>query len=141
LQGFFDAEGSIVWSSAHRVELSLTNTDRDLLERLRIALSKSGYYSKVRLKGHSRLGIGDSPMWALVIWRFYDVRDLLREIPLQHPEKKAKARIALTLNYGESEFARSRSTRKWTDLLEQIRVDRDLFVKCAQSLLSPSVDN
>lgn len=130
LAGFFDAEGSI-WlneSSIFGFEVSVTNSDSDLLETLRTKLHRLGFpfhLSKNR----------ENAVWHLRMWDQAKVKELLQSLPLRHPEKVSKARIALGRENAISTNSYERLTDEWDGLLRGIKLGRDAFTQKAMEAL------
>jgi LAGLIDADG-like domain len=126
LAGFFDAEGSIFYhrkGNGGAFELSISNNDLVLLERIKAHLVLTGYsptISKVAQTQSSRVIQGQPYIWQLRIWRHDEVSAILRNMPLRHSEKTAKRAIALDLPAWPSGEARSQVLIRWSALLEKI---------------------
>ena len=130
LAGFFDAEGSI-WrndTSVFGFEISLTNSDLRLLEMIRTRLRRLGFLLHLsKNKANS--------VWHLRIWDQAKIQGLLRLLPLRHPEKVLKVRLALGREDAISKNNYDDFATKWETLLEQIRSERDEFVRQAKAAL------
>jgi len=63
------------------------------------------------------------PMWRVGLWRHGEVRRFLQEIPIRHPEKTAKAKIALQLDFKPDYRERERTLSEWNSLKCRIRAD------------------
>lgn len=101
LAGFFDAEGSIYYHRKGKgggFELSLSNTNDVILERIRNFLLKLGYYSKLDTfdQNSDRLGYSlNGRISRLVIWRAEDILGLLGRLRVRHNEKVVRAEAAI----------------------------------------------
>jgi len=142
LAGFFDADGSIYY---HRkkihgaFEFSLTNMDEELLRRIKMRLSGLGF-SPILRRGRQNpsRGVknGAEYIWKLEMWRYDNVVRILGELPLRHPEKRAKAGIALRLGFRPTENDRIECIADWDSLNERIKNRRDEYVERARQTLS-----
>ncbi len=122
LAGFFDAEGSL-WLWKRRTfapRMSYTNKDLELLEWVKMTLNGFGFHC-VR-NGPDKKGV-----YRLNLWRVDEIVRLLQQLPIKHPEKKAKARLLLR---HRTRSAACRSA--WNDLTAFLREDRKSFVKLAE---------
>ncbi len=135
LAGFFDAEGSIFVNSNGWFELSMTNSDRELLSAIESRLRNLGIHSKIVRTGSTALS-SDSEVWQLRVWRRADVIRLLEELPLRHPEKVAKKRIVEQAYTRNGSNALSELLSDWEHLLDSIKQERDGFVREAQNASS-----
>lgn len=138
LAGFFDAEGSV---SLHRKrgrynpEVALTNTDVELLNHLAKRLRKMGLHPRINEVNQAveRRGVsGPSRVGRLILWRFHEVQQLLRVMPLRHSEKVEKSRLALALEYRGSRSNHKRVVEDWRILSARIKEDRGAFVDMAR---------
>lgn len=131
--GFFDAEGSI-WlneSTVFGFETSITNSDRDLLERIMLSLKKLGFpFHLGNRKGTS--------VWQLQMWQQDKVRELLTALPLRHPEKVSKARIVLGRHSARSSVGYADLVDTWASVLQSIKSGRDEFVRQAEQAMRHS---
>jgi hypothetical protein len=123
LAGLFDAEGSIMLRDGRPFapRLSLTNKDVSMLDwvenkltGLRIHCSRSPPDRKGVLRTN--------------LWRNDDILRFLRDLPLKHPEKKAKARLIIN---GERNVTGLFAA--WESLSGRIEQDRLEFIKLAKS--------
>jgi LAGLIDADG-like domain len=138
LAGLFDAEGTIFLhkkSNGCSFELSISNTDVGLLEDFSSGLKRFGYhpYLEYKTQDESRLGYRkEGAMTVLCLLRQAEVCDLLSQLRLRHDEKVEK-----------SEFVRSQvcanrfgigedQSGDWKLITDQIKRDRDAFVKLAR---------
>jgi intein-encoded DNA endonuclease-like protein len=131
LAGFFDAEGSLYFHKKKEYgafEMSLANMNEVLLRRIAEKLSMLGYKAKVSRtrqdidKAISR-GITNSSgwIWRIVVWRYKDVKKLLRALPIRHPEKVAKREVALKLEYRSGIEDRRTIVLEWQSLKGKIK--------------------
>lgn len=99
LGGFFDAEGSVyLESNYHRYpRLSLTNTNKELLESIKARLGTFGswQFSLGTPIGSGKNVVTKQTVWHLKCWQQGSVSRFLSSVPFRHPEKKEKARIVL----------------------------------------------
>lgn len=127
LAGFFDAEGSI-WlneSASYPFQLSLTNSNPSLLERICDSLRNAGYNPYLRRDA-------SGPVWKIQMWRKSEVERLLSQIPLKHAEKTAKARIVLRFGQSPIPYKNGSMVGDWKSLIQEIRSGRDSFVESAR---------
>jgi LAGLIDADG-like domain len=129
LSGFFDAEGSIYYHKKGNwggFELSISNTLLDLLAKISVALETLGYHSKLvtLVQQRDRLGY-EKPgqISRIIIWRREVIHQVLGRIELRHPERKAKARIALVFLSSSTKSEIGHVLGAWNDLRAQIRQD------------------
>jgi len=141
LAGFFDAEGSIYYhkkgNGGGAFELSITNTDHELLQTIASRLDQLRLHSVLRRAEANResaieSGIANPSefMWRIVVWRHDDVNRLLRMLDFRHPEKSAKAKIATRLRFRASSAARRRIVTEWVSLIEGIEAVPRLCGQC-----------
>jgi hypothetical protein len=131
--GFFDAEGSI-WlneSTIFGFETSITNSDRDLLEIIMLRLRKLNFPFHLGKK------TGGS-VWQLQMWQQDRMEEFLTDLPLRHPEKVLKARIALRRGEAISKYSYAKLADDWQALLRDIKAGRDEFVARAKENLESS---
>ena len=143
LAGFFDAEGSLylhrkAWGSSF--EMSITNTNVQLLTSITKILLRLNYYPKLVGQRHRSESPGwvhsRSPIWRIMMWRRSDVARLLREMPLRHNEKRIKRELALRFFEPiDAEAARS-ILSEWEKLLDEIEIGRNSFVEKARVAMS-----
>ena len=145
LAGFFDAEGSI---RLHRkrggigFELQLTNTNQEILERIKKQLTGHGLFSSLRQQTQNPARLGgnnEGIILNLSVWRYADVRWLLERLPLRHGERIAKREIALKLSYRASESERAKVEAEWALLIGQIKAERDRFVLQAKRAVESKI--
>jgi hypothetical protein len=129
LAGFFDAEGSI-WlrNSGMGFEISLTNSDLGLLETIRAKLRLLGF--ELHLSRDK-----NSSVWRLKLWNQVKVIELIHRMPIRHPEKVAKVRIAQDWSKAASTEDYDKVFRTWDELLAEIKSGRDEFVRQAEESL------
>ena len=142
LAGFFDAEGSIYYHRKGKggaFELSITNTNFELLQRISARLNQMGFHhalTRVRVDREKAIASGMTHpsefMWRIVVWRFEDVNRLLRTLHLRHPEKMAKSEIALRLGFRIAPEIRNRIVREWESLIEAIEIDCQNYIDSAR---------
>ena len=142
LAGFFDAEGSIYYhAKGHRgsFELSITNTNFELLQEIASWLTRLGFahvLRKVRVDREKANASGISNpseiMWRIVVWRYHDVHRILSCMPLRHPEKIAKKEIALRLGFRAKEDEREQILKEWNSLIQSILADCQEYVEKAK---------
>lgn len=142
LSGFFDAEGSIYFhnkNGAGSFEWSLANSNQEIVTRISTILSGLGYHPKVRveeptLKRIYRGGKMAStlPMWRVALWRHEEVRQILEVLPIRHPEKIAKAKIARGLPFRPNFEVRERILSEWEILKSQIESDVRAYIDKAR---------
>ncbi len=140
LAGFVDAEGSILMHRKHHganlgFEVTITNTNSNLLSTLKKKLSEQGYSAKLGLAGYSRLSNAGRPVWRLMMWRRDDVELLLRNLAIMHPERKRKRAVALKLGRGASAEEIAELQREWSDVVESIARGRLQFLDQAKRAL------
>jgi len=142
LAGFFDAEGSIYYHAKNErgsFELSIANKDFALLQGIGIWLDKLGIVHVLRSVSVDReraieSGIANpnERMWRIVIWRFTDVQRLLSRMELKHPEKMAKAEIALRLPYRASRTVRKTVLEEWNSLCNKLDLECREYIEQAR---------
>jgi hypothetical protein len=142
LAGFFDAEGSLYFHKKGKTgafELSITNTNLELLQEIAARLTQVGFHSvlrKVRVDRDAAIESGmTNPsefMWRITIWRHKDVNRILRTLALRHPEKIVKAKIALRFAL-EVDFAtRVSILTEWASLIRNIRIQCQNYIASAR---------
>lgn len=142
LAGLFDAEGSVYLHNKRGrrdPELFFTNTELDLVEYVLNKLRMLGLNSKLDWfdQRPDRSGIeGPSRIGRVILWRFREVQELLRTLPLRHPERTAKSKLVVGLNYRASESEYLKFVERWENLLAQIKNDRDAFVESARNAVA-----
>jgi hypothetical protein len=122
LAGLFDAEGSLSVAATFTPQLSIANTDEDLLDWVERFLEKIGFTpwrGRPDKNGVSRVALlrGD------------EVRQLLRILPIRHPEKKARRKIVMNM---ESPWMQRLAA--WDELIVMIQADTKEFVAAAEEL-------
>jgi len=144
LAGFFDAEGSVYYHKKAGIgafEFSLANTDVEILEMIRGGLRELGLSPNLReqrrilrrtIRGTNI--ISTKPIWRLELWRHEDVARILKQLPLRHPEKVAKAEIALSLRFRSEPGERESIISKWESLKCQIERDVDDYIEKARRI-------
>lgn len=144
IAGLIDTEGSILMHRKSRwigFEITIVNMNQDLLESVGKSLSWLGYSWSLR-KTHqkfNRAGImPEGDLWRIEIVRYHDVRALIQELPLRHPEKKAKGRIALKLYQGASPLEVSKIIKEWESLTRTIKAETENCIAEAGRLYSNS---
>jgi hypothetical protein len=134
LAGFFDAEGSVYY---HRkamhggFEFTLTNMDVSLLRRIAEKLRTLRFHPKVRLSPQMKdRGVknGGQAIWKLSLWRFVEVSNILRILPVRHGEKKAKRKFVLRLVLRQAAIERGRLIEEWDKLRASIKEKRNACV-------------
>ena len=143
LAGFFDAEGSIYYHSKHRwggaFELGITNTNEELLRKIATMLEALGISTKLaripidpqRALERGIKNAGEF-IWRLNVWRADSVKRLLQWLPLRHPEKVAKAAIALRLEPWPTMNRRLQVLAQWEELLDSIDLETKQYVARAR---------
>jgi intein-encoded DNA endonuclease-like protein len=130
LAGFFDAEGS-VWfneTTVHGFMISLTNSDRKLLEDIHDSMKRAGMASNLGYDKSNRT-------WKITMWNRDRVGRFLSYVPLKHPEKLAKAKLALKFDASTTPEQRRDLERDWALLLGEIKEGRDAYVNQAKTML------
>ena len=128
--GLFDAEGSI-WcnKSTRHFELSITNSDNVVLEKVADGLNQLGLSPYLGFSRRNRV-------WKLQFWRPDEVHKFISVIPVRHPEKVAKILLVKQLGEGLSPEAYDRLIGKWDLIISGIKNDRDEFVGAAKRELA-----
>jgi intein/homing endonuclease len=138
LAGLFDAEGSVYLHNKRgrrNPEVFYSNTEPDLLEYVAAGLRMMGLNPKLAWIDQrlNRNGVeGASRVGRVHLFRFREVQEFLRALPVRHPEKTAKSKLILGVNYRASESEHSEFVKKWEKLSAQIASDRDAFVESAR---------
>lgn len=128
--GFFDAEGSIRYSASagYGFQVSFTNSDKSLLERISDILRRRHLHPYLRFDSHSRV-------WKIELWRKAEVESLLNLMPLRHSERADKAHLVLRFGHrGRDDGGRS-AIEAWKAKVVEIREGRDAFVARAKAQL------
>lgn len=142
LAGFFDAEGSICYHKKHghgAFEFSLANINQEIIQAIGRKLSELDFSPSVTQGKQTpeRLIRGmtissTKPMWRLALWRFDDVKRILENLPSKHPEKIAKATIALKLRFRAAPEERDVILSEWQRLKLQIETDVSMYIEKAR---------
>jgi len=150
LAGFFDAEGTVYFHkkrSKGAFELSIVNTDAELIQEIGQELSRRGYAFKlerVKIDQEKMIKRGiKNPgefIWRIMLWRFEDVCKLMAKLPVRHPEKVAKIKIALSFAGFTEGRQKSEVLQEWEKLLSQIRHRRDQYVALARETYERRTD-
>lgn len=141
LAGILDAEGSIgIWSNGKGTALQVVvyNTNIDLLRFVFSMISELGYkplgpYLDKR-KGTitSKYKIPRrKDYWKIALANFAEVQSLLGELPIRHPEKIERKKLALTLQIGESWGSVEPHIKR---LRATFLAERDRFVREAEEI-------
>jgi len=135
LAGFFDAEGSISLkeNSLLRFEISLTNSDLELLETIMAKMRRLGFSLHLYRNKNS--------VYHLRVWRQDKVKELPKALPLRHPEKVSKARLALSRSRVITTGNYSGLVNKWDELIHSIKTGRDEFVHKAKEAMKSRSGN
>lgn len=126
LAGLFDAEGSLWLRGNRRFEprMSFANTDLGLLNWVRYTLDKMGF--------HPSLGLPNvDGVRQIQRWRVEEVLQLMRMLPIRHPEKKAKVRLLL-----DSWKSWSEPSQDWSKLIAALEHDRLDFIRLASEKIN-----
>ncbi|MDA4128566.1 MAG: hypothetical protein OK422_03810 [Thaumarchaeota archaeon] len=138
LAGVFDAEGSIYLHNKNASiapELSIGNTNLELLETLRANLFQSSIFSSLTFQEKNVGSVGSipGPIWRLRVWRFGDVVKLLTTLPLRHPEKISKKGLVLKMKRPLSSMINLETWKNWDALLDGIEHGRRAFIDQAKT--------
>ncbi len=142
LSGFFDAEGSLYFhkKSFHGgFELSISNMDGSLLEKIAARLVEDHFSPKVRRSQQlPDRGVknGSDHIWRLSLWRWEQVQRLMQSLKSRHEEKIEKIQIARKLGYRPSEENRGKVISEWNSLKARIEEDRRAYLKKAETTLA-----
>lgn len=122
LAGLFDAEGSVwLWKGrTFAPRMSFTNKDLSMLDWVRTLLHGLGFHCV-------QSGPDAKGVYKLNLWRVEEIVKLLKDFPIRHPEKKAKARILLV-----SRAQRFRCKSLWHELVTELENDRLRFTAEAE---------
>jgi hypothetical protein len=143
LAGFFDAEGSIwyhrkVWTGSF--EVSIANLNERLLRKIVETLSTLGFSAHIyRIRQRRATGIrGEIAefIWRVQLWNQDEVTRFLKLIPLKHPEKTEKTRIALKYNLGTGPTERSDALAEWDRWKERIANEVAEYIEIARQLMN-----
>ncbi len=126
LAGLFDAEGSLWLAEDRRFSpyWSITNSDPRILDWVMLVLRRMNLHPRREPPNHQGVG-------RVCLWRRQEVTELLRVLPIRHPEKKAKARIVLDQRLRPEE-----KRERWCNLLGEIELDRNEMVRLAERELA-----
>ena len=147
LAGLFDAEGSIflhIKRGRYNPEVTFSGTEDNLLEYVKSAIGILGLRCKLSwaIQQEDRQGVmGYSREGRVAIWRFRDVQEFLRVLPIRHWEKVTKARLVLKMQYRSDSSKNIEDGRVWQNLITRIRRDRLAFVDLARQNIEASVIN
>jgi hypothetical protein len=142
LAGFFDAEGSVYFHKKKTYgafEFSLANMNEPLLRKISTRLSEFEFTSHLsKSKQSDRSGIMNTApyIWRLALWKYAEMVDLLRRLPIRHTEKKAKVEIALRLGFRSIAEERSSLLREWETLKASIKKDCSSYIEKARDFMS-----
>jgi hypothetical protein len=139
LAGFFDAEGAI-WYHKKKwgggFEVALSNLNEKLLRRIANSLSTLGFSPALGSSRQRRApgvrGELAEFIWRVQLWRRSDVTRFLEIVPLRHPEKTEKARIALKHNLGVEPVQRNAALIEWERWKDQIAYDVSQYIQKAK---------
>jgi len=142
LGGFFDAEGSIYYHKKKErgaFEFSISNTNECLMRAINDKLVQIGFnpvMSRQAQDPERAIGRGvknsQDHIWRITLWRYEEVRRLVKAIESRHPEKTAKIEIALTLGYRPTVADREVVLREWESLKQEIRRDCLQYIEKAK---------
>ncbi len=139
IAGVIDAEGHIGISRNYKtvaIIVSIYNTKRDFLVKIKSSLDAMGYRvlgpyldkQKGTSGGKYRI-MRRQDYWRIALASFNQCRSFLSQVPLRHPEKLARKRLALKLQKG----------CKWEDvrpkmkqLRKEVLAERDAYLKTAE---------
>lgn len=134
IAGVLDAEGSIgIYSNGSRAALQALfyNTGLELLN-FKSSLVNLGYtplgpyLDKEKGAPTAKYGIlRKKDYWKLTLARFAQVQDLLKVLPLRHPERIGRRRLALSVTLGQSWSTAEPQVRS---IRTEIRLERDNYV-------------
>ena len=135
LAGFFDAEGSISLNENSLLwfEMSLTNSNLRLLETIMARMKRLGFPLHLYRNKNS--------VYHLRMWRQDKVEKLLKALPLRHPEKVSKARLALSRRSVITTGNYIDFVNEWDELVRSVKVGRDEFVREAKEALKSRAGN
>lgn len=142
LSGLFDAEGSVYLHNKrgrYNPELFFSNTDAMLVDFVSRSMARLGFQTKVgwRHQDEDRNGVfGSSRIARVGLWRFEEVKKMLRVLGLRRPEKLEKAKIILRMKYGVNDDEYRKLVDIWHELISKIREERDTFVDSARTALA-----
>jgi len=142
LAGFFDSDGSIYFHKKKMhgaFEFSLANMSESLLRKISARLSEFGFTPHLaKSKQSDDRGVlnGANYIWRLTLWRYAEVVALLKRLPIRHPEKIAKAEIALRLGFRSEPESRNALRTEWEALKASIEADRFQYIERANDVLN-----
>jgi hypothetical protein len=141
LAGLFDAEGSIYLHNKRgrrNPEVSFTNSHQPLLEYVKTCVTGLGLYPRQEWLNQriDRGGVvGNSSLGRVRLWRFGEVQEFLRRLPIRHQEKIMKTNLVLRLRFRVNDAETTQVLREWEELRARIRRDRDAFVATAKEAI------
>jgi hypothetical protein len=141
LAGFFDSDGSLYFHKKKMhgaFEFSLINMDETLLRKISARMSEFGFTPHLSMSKQSEdRGVlnGADHIWRLALWKYDEVVALLKRLPIRHPEKKAKAEIALRLGFRPDPEARNSLIEEWEALKASIKADCLRYVESAKEAM------
>jgi hypothetical protein len=130
LAGFLDAEGSIGF---HRkvspsFEVEFTNKSNGWVASLLVCLNfHPKVYHKLQ-KAERFKSAKESDIWTICLYRRDEVKELLSELPLRHPEKIVKSQIALGYLNGSISLNSAKVPIGWSEYIDTIARTRNEFV-------------
>ena len=145
LAGLFDAEGSVFLHKKrgrHNPEVVITNSDRLLVGFVFARLRGLGYSANVqwRRQQYSRDGIsGESIMGRVTVWRFKEVQEILKPMPIRHVERTSKAQVIRRLRFGASDAEQPALFEEWERVQQAIRSGRTMFSSAAARELAKEI--
>lgn len=135
LAGFFDAEGSIWYHEGGSFEVSMSNINQELVEKIGRVLNQLGFSPKIFAtpqRANPRItGKISELIWILQIWKRSEVPRFLELVPIRHPEKKEKARIALKL-FSSGSAQEREVLREWEECKDRIEKEVNEYVEKAR---------
>jgi hypothetical protein len=139
LAGFVDAEGCIYFHKREyspSFEITIANTEVEIQRRIMKELQRYGYNPNLRCqKTRSPLNYDkQGSIWILHIWRHSEVLRLLRELPLRHPEKVRKAKLATDFAIAADAQSRTAILNEWQNHLENIELSVEILIRNAERL-------
>jgi LAGLIDADG-like domain len=141
LAGFFDAEGSIYLHEKRgrfNPEVSFSGTEEKLMDYVGRAVKDMGLHCKLDwvIQNENRDGIaGYSREGRVALWRFHDVQEFLRILPIRHAEKIGKARLVKEMEYRSDVSKNIEIRRAWEKLASEFKADRQAFIDLARRSL------
>ena len=137
LSGMIDAEGTIYLHKKEygdQFELSLSNTDDEVIKTIAHRLLSLGYHPRVGSwkQDSNRLGYPkEGKITRLDLSFREEIYRLLRALKLRHREKVAKAHFILTRVYESCVAVGVEERQDWEGVIEGIKRERDDFVNSA----------